>query len=400
MRVILIIIFNVLLTNVFCALPMSPDNLGILQLKQEVEAKSLLQVEASQEQAAASQGFEKKIIITEDLGTYSSIKHLKKISPELLKDFSSDKIPYFGHRLFKKLNLELSKLSLETSNIPDDYTIGVGDRFSIHVWNQTQDQIVPVSVNSLGVIKFPLAGEIFVKGVLKSQLRSYLLKNLSKFYKTLNLSFEFIKLRQLPVYVTGEVRSPGVYMANAMSTPLQLIIGAGGPTLEGSLRSIELINGSKTLATIDFYKYLLTGKLKRKLFLKAGNSLHIPLASKTIAVLGQVKRPGIFELKAWEKLSHLLSYAGGVLSDANTSSLQLIRFVTDGRAQLRDINFSKNKKFTLSDGDVLLVHPRLEEIQNRVQISGNIYRPGIYEWTKKLDLLTLIERAQGLKKET
>ncbi|PCJ17857.1 MAG: hypothetical protein COB02_12375 [Candidatus Cloacimonadota bacterium] len=399
MKMFLVIFFNLFLMCSF-AISMGSENLGILQLKQELEAKSLLKAESSKEEVAASQGFEKKIIIIEDVGEFPSITHIKKISPNLLDGFVDKKISYFGHRLFKKLNLELSKFSLETSNVPDDYKIGVGDRFSIHVWNQTQDQIVPVSVNSSGMIKFPLAGEIFVKGIKKEELKSFLLKRLSRFYKTLNLSFEFIKLRQFPIYITGEVRSPGVYMANAISTPLQLIIAAGGPTFEGSLREVELIQGNKSFKKIDFYQYLLTGKFDRNFYLKSGNSIHVPLTKKTIAVLGEVKRVGVFELKSWEKLSHLISYAGGVLSNANTSSFQVVHFNKDGRSVLKDIDFSKSQKVLLADGDVLMVHPRLEEIKNKVLIRGNVYRTGLFEWKNGLTLKKLIKKAQGIKEDT
>ncbi|MCO4781300.1 MAG: SLBB domain-containing protein [Candidatus Cloacimonetes bacterium] len=395
-----LILFLLCLTASLAAPEEIKDKIGVASFKKESEAKKLLELETTKEKAAASQGFEKKIEVVEDYGTFSSITHLKKISPEFLKGVDSDKLEYFGHRLFKKLNLELSKIALQSVNVADDYKIDVGDRFSIHIWNQTQDEIVPVSVNSLGMIKFPLAGEIFVKGVEKNKLANHLLKKLSKYYKTLDLSFEFIKLRQFPVYVTGEVKSPGVYMANAMSTPLQLMIAAGGPTLEGSLRSLEIIKRDKTIASIDLYHYLLTGKFKKSQQLSPGMSLHVPIAKKTVAVLGQVRRVGVFELKPWEKLSHLVTYAGGVLAEANTSSLQLIRFGKNGKSSLKDLNFSKQSTAILADGDVLLVHPRLEEIQNRVFISGNIYREGSYEWTSKLTLKSLIEKAQGFKKDT
>lgn len=383
------------------AAPISPKgDVGIIALKKEVEAKKLLETESKKDSVSAAQGFEKKIEVVEDIGTFSSIAHLKKVSPGLLKTVDSEKLEYFGHRLFKKLNLELSKIALQSVNVPDDYKLDVGDRFSIHIWNQTQDEIVPVGVNSLGMIKFPLAGEIFVKGVQKDKLKKHLLKNLSKYYKTLNLSFEFIKLRQFPVYVTGEVRSPGVYMANAVSTPLQLLIAAGGPTLEGSLRVIELIKNEKTISSVDLYHYLLTGKFRKKLQISAGVSLHVPLAKKTIAVLGQTRRVGVFELKNWEKLSHLVSYAGGFLADANTSALQLIRFGRDGKSELRDLSFSKASDSRLKDGDVLITHPRLEAITNKVTISGNIYREGTFEWNSALTLKKLIVNAQGLKQDT
>lgn len=373
---------------------------GMMALKKEVEANALLENESNKEKVAAAQGFEKRIEVVEDFGTFSSIDHLQKISPELLKGLKTDKLEYFGHRLFKKLNLELSKITLESVNVPDTYKLNTGDRFSIHIWNQTQDEIIPVGVNSLGMIKFPLAGEIFVKGIQKSLLKKHLLKNLSKYYKTLNLSFEFIKLRQFPVYVTGEVRFPGVYMANAVSTPLQLLIAAGGPTLEGSLRVVELIRNEKTVSSIDLYQYLLTGKFKQKTQMSAGTSLHVPLAKKTIAVLGQSRRVGVFELKPWEKLSHLVSYAGGFLADANTSALQLIRFGKDGKATLKGMNFSKDSNTQLKDGDVLIIHPRMEEIKNSVSIHGNIYREGTFEWNQDLTLKKLITKAQGLKVDT
>jgi protein involved in polysaccharide export with SLBB domain len=319
---------------------------------------------------------------------------------ELFRSFSLDDLQLFGRDVFQRVHLELSRIPLHQRKVPDQYPLGPGDRLSIHVWNQTQDQIISGEVNARGRIHFPLAGEIKVQGIRKQELEAYLLRKLEPFYRDLKISFDLVQLRQFPVYVTGEARVPGVFIGSALSTPLQLLMANGGPNHRGSFRSVRLLRDGKLVQVFDFYNFLLHGTLESQFFLEAEDVLHIPLSQKRVAVVGRVKRQSIFELQSDEHLKTALEFAGGLEADADRNLVQVLSFDALGKPQVRDLKLSSTSDAPLSDGSIILIHPTQNPLMNKVEIFGNIYKPGTYQWTQGMTVSDLVQRSQGQKRDT
>jgi len=331
---------------------------------------------------------------------FPTLELMRSKEAGLFKSFSLDSLKLFGREVFQRVQLELSRIPLRQRKVPDQYPLGPGDRLSIHVWNQTQDQVIAAEVNAGGMIRFPLAGEIRVQGIRKQELQAYLASKLSPFYRDLKISFELVQLRQFPVYVTGEARVPGVFIGSALSTPLQLLMANGGPNHRGSLRTVRLIRGGKPLKVFDFYSFLLQGTLESEEFLEAGDVLHIPLAERRVAVVGRVKRQAIFELAKNENLQAALDFAGGLEADADRNLIQILSFDASGRPRVRDLSLAKASQSKLEDGSIILVHPAENPLMNKVEISGNVYKPGIYQWTQGMTVAELVHRSQGQKPDT
>ena len=199
----------------------------------------------------------------------------------------------FGVGVFRKLTLQLSRIPQQQRHVPANYVLGSGDQLRIHAWNESQDQTLSVEISQKGTIQFPLAGELFLRGVKKSDLNDYLKQSLSKYFKNLNVSSELTVLRQFPVYVTGEVRLPGAYVATALSTPIQLLMASGGIQSNGSLREVQILRDGKLIGKVDLYDFLMSGRINEKVLFKSGDVLHVPLAERNVAVLGKVRRPAI-----------------------------------------------------------------------------------------------------------
>ena len=55
------------------------------------------------------------------------------------------------------------------------------------------------------------------------------------------------RFRSIQVYVTGEARRPGVYTVSSLSTLVDALFASGGPSVQGSMRHIELRRGGATV---------------------------------------------------------------------------------------------------------------------------------------------------------
>ena len=61
------------------------------------------------------------------------------------------------------------------------------------------------------------------------------------------------------MFVVGDVVTPGSFRISSAGTALSALYAAGGPTLSGWLRAIEVRRGSPVVSTLDGYGYPLHG---------------------------------------------------------------------------------------------------------------------------------------------
>ena len=203
------------------------------------------------------------------------------------------------------------------------------------LWGETEFRQV-LNVNKEGFIFIPEIGQVFVNGLNLTLLESKLFRVLSKSYNSLEpegreattfLDVSLGNLRPLRIQVLGEVSQPGAYSVSPSATLFSSLYYFNGPTIFGSLRDLRLIRADKQIATIDFYDYLLTGTQPNDQKLQLDDVVFIPKRKKTITILGEVNRPGIYELKDKESLSNLISMAGDLKVTAYLDRAQIDRIV-------------------------------------------------------------------------
>ncbi len=325
-----------------------------------------------------------------------TIAYLASREPVLFENIDLSSLRRFGDEIFDILPGDRSRLSLQQAVVPDSYRLGPGDELEVHFWNQTQNEMLRSTVSQDGRIAFPLAGEVSVAGVVHGELRNVLLNQLRRYYTEIDLSFRILRLRTFPVFLTGEVERPGMVIANALMSPIRLLMFQGGPGPRGSFRSFHQIRSGKIVQTFDLYSLLMEGLVNTNVYFQPDDVLHIPLAKRRVALLGAIRRPGIFELEEGESLQKLLKFGGGFEGGADRSLLQVIRFNLKGQAMIEDLDSKVYGSTLLGDGDVAIAHIIQQPIQNKVQVDGHVFRPGIFEWTDGLNVAKLVEKAQGL----
>lgn len=297
----------------------------------------------------------------------------------------------------------LFQSSSQTAVVPvsPDYVVGPGDTLVINIWGSVQETF-PVEVDREGKIMLPKAGPLYIWGLEFKEVEGRIKERLSQYYTNFYMDLSMGKLRDIQVYVMGDVKKPGTYKINSQASIFQALYAAGGPTKLGSLRRVKLIHTDGKDEEIDLYPYLLQGKMIKPAKVQSGDTIFVPSIGDVVAVAGNVKRPAIYETKSTIPLEDLLSFAGGIIPTGDLQRLQVERIHNNEKRVMFDIELERKDvgKFSLEDinmqnGDILIISPIVRLKHNFVSIIGNVERPGEYALSKDMHVSDLIKRAKG-----
>jgi len=343
----------------------------------------------------AFEAIEKAVIVNEPFGL--------KEGQEVAKNTSS--VSLFGYDFFNN-----SKISFTPSiniAVPKNYQIGPGDEIMIDLWGASEITYKAI-VNNSGSIKINGVGFIYINGfTLESASRKIISKLKRKHagisaannsYNKINTNITVSKIRTVQVNIIGEVKVPGTYALNSLSTVLNALYAAGGPTKMGTFREVQLIRANKQVAALDVYEYMLFGTQAGNLKLQDQDVLLVAPYKNLVSVEGAVKRAGIYELKEGQTLAELVEYFGGFTPIAYTNLLTVER-LNGTQKEIREVALKDAKNFTMQAGDKLVVQEILDEYQNKITIEGEVYRPGNFELLENMSLKDLIEKAAGVTPE-
>ena len=305
----------------------------------------------------------------------------------------------YGFQLFNSENLTFEPpVNIPT---PQNYVLGIDDELAISIWGASQ-QNYQLRIETNGAISIPDIGPVYVSGMEFSKAKELIKKRLIAIYQGMEGSspntyaeVSISNLRSIKINVIGEAMAPGTYTLPSTASAFNALYLSGGPNENGSFRKIQIIRDNKTIKTIDVYDYLINANMQGNIQLREQDIIYIPTYTKRVEANGAFKRTGIFELTEKEKLSDLIRYLGGFSDQAFKAQLSLTR-ITDTEKKVIDISQSIYDSFVPSNGDVIVASGIIDRFENRVNISGAVFRPGTYELTEKLKLSGLIKKAQGV----
>jgi protein involved in polysaccharide export with SLBB domain len=303
----------------------------------------------------------------------------------------------FGSELYTSVAPSFEpNMSLAT---PMNYVLGPNDVLSVSVYGvQVYDGELPVSAE--GFVNVPNVGQIKVAGMTIELATQRMKTAMSRVYSTLSsggskLAVTLSKIRSIKVNVIGSV-FPGTYTVSSLSSVFNVLYLAGGPRQFGTFREIELVRANQPVRKIDLYRFLANGDQSDNIGLKDNDVIRIPAYKTRVELQGQVKRPGIFEVLPGENFSDILAFASGFTDTAYMASVKVYQR-NDRERTVKDLARDNYQAFTPQTGDVIVASRILNRFQNRVKITGAIFRPDIYELTNGLKVADLIRRADGLK---
>lgn len=316
----------------------------------------------------------------------------------------------FGREIFsgKELSFE-PDLNIPT---PKDYVLAAGDELLINVWGDSELNL-KLKLSPEGTILIPNLGPVVVGGLTIEAAEARLRQELSRIISTLSgggyaaepdaaggntfVSVSLSQIRSIKVNIVGEVTAPGTYTLPSFATLFNALYAAGGVNRIGTLRTIKVFRASREVASLDVYDYLLKGNYQTNIRLQENDMIMVGAYDKLVVVRGKVKRERIYEMKAGETLQDLLNMAGGFTGDAYRKDVRVKR-KTDSRYRIATVTEDQFAVFQMHDGDSLQVDSIIPFYENRLTISGAVWRPGEYEYGPSLHTVRqLVEQAAGLK---
>lgn len=297
------------------------------------------------------------------------------------------------------------------------YVLGGGDRVFIDIFQVPQysgEYQIPVD----GVLYLPLIGGISVQNLTLVDATDAISRAYARFLKRPIITVRLLSPRPVNVFVSGEVTRPGAFSLNLIGgagdnpgvqypTLAQAIQQAGGITLAADISQIEVRRrraggGSDQVFTVNLQQPLRTGDRTQDLTLRDGDTIYIPTQTtvnltenrqlatlsfatdpnrpRTVAVVGEVKRPGSYVLVGaapaerggtiggLPTLTLALQQAQGIRPLADIRNIQIRRLTSNGTEIIIPINLWQllqtgdfSQDAVLQEGDTVIV-PKATEI--------------------------------------
>ena len=333
-----------------------------------------------------------------DLDTKRKFPQTNPLLNPPLENVKSSKV--FGTELFANTNLTFEPdLRMPT---PKNYVIGPDDELLLNIYGMNMSQQT-LKVSPDGTVNVKYAGVVNVNGLTIEGATSVLKSRLAKYYPALNsgqtkLQLALGNIRSIRVILIGAINRPGTYTLPSLANLFNALYVSGGPTENGSFRNIELIRNNKVVQVADLYDFLLKGDLSANIRLEDNDVIRVPFATNMITLNGQLNRPGIFELHENETLKDAISFAGGFKSKAFKGRITGNRY-SDFDRRVIDVSGDSLQMFKPKNGDEYFIDSVVNRYQNRVIVSGAVFKPGAYAVENGMTLKQLINKAQGLKED-
>ena len=305
----------------------------------------------------------------------------------------------FGHNIFSNPNLTFEpNYNIAT---PVDYRLGPGDEVIIDVWGASETTIRQ-TISPEGSILVNTLGPVYLSGKTVGEANQYLKQEFARIYvsgtaPTTDVKLTLGEIRSIQVNVMGEVMIPGTYTLSSFSSVFHALYSAGGVNKIGSLRHIKIVRNGDVVAELDVYDLLMKGKMKDDIRLQDGDVVLVDPYISLVQILGKVKRPMFYELTKEENMKTLLEYAGGFTGDAYKKAVRVVR-KTGRELQIYNVDEANFASFRMDDGDVVTVDSVLNRYENRVEIRGAVYRPGLYQLDGSVNTVkNLLAKAEGVR---
>lgn len=255
----------------------------------------------------------------------------------------------------------------------------------------------------------------------KDSLRNVFLK----YFRGIDADITLLAMRTFTVLVAGEVKRPGITLAQPINRVSTVIENVGGITAIGSRSRIELRRGGTFYKRVDLEKFKRSGNTDVNPYVQDGDVIYVPRMEKSVIIIGAVlgKReyeitpPELmtakttpvsavpaynpFEEQTGEGMYELLD--GETVSDILTKTIvapwaDLTSVYIERKGEKIDINLAEvlaheqsEKNIVMQDGDVLYV-PAIHAV---VYVEGQVVNPGTFKFQPNLQAKDYIGFAGG-----
>ena len=268
-----------------------------------------------------------------------------------------------------------------------NYRIVEEDILRMDVWGEPQLSNMQMQVTPDGKINVPYLGTIQAAGLTQAELTASIVRTLEEMELVANADVQItiLSLHQPTARVLGEVNRAGAIVFKDGDTVIDAVAQAGSYTGNAMLESASLTrkNAEKPIP-INLKRMFDDGDLSQNYVLQNGDTIYIPPEdyNNKIYVLGQVYRPGIYDLKDNTTVLTAISMANGATERGALKNTVVIRG-NPSKPERVSCNLTKlfekadmSQDVTLQPGDVVIVpetrRPNWPEISSILSTIMNI----------------------------
>ncbi|MEO1429967.1 MAG: SLBB domain-containing protein [Cyanobacteria bacterium J06632_19] len=369
----------------------------------------------------------------------------------LLKLFAQ---PLVGVMLLTAVTVALEPVNpvVAQQRIRSSYALGGGDRIKVNVFEVPEysgEYVVPPG----GAVNLPLIGSVSVGGLTTEQAADAIAQRYARFLRRPIISVNLLSPRPINVFIAGEVTRPGAYTLSLQGgagqdpgiqypTVLAALTTAQGVTLSADITQVKLrrklANGRQQTVNLNLDDLIKTGRRSQDITLRDGDTIFVPTSKyfdiararniaaanfaadptkpRTVAVVGEVQRPGSYLVTSGDAqaggtqdtgvpsvsgqptVTRALQLAGGITPQANVRNVIIRRPTRTGGQQIININLWRlltsgdvDQDIIVQDGDTI-VFPTATELnpaeatqlatttlspsQIQVNVVGEVKKPG------------------------
>ncbi|MBF2017041.1 MAG: SLBB domain-containing protein [Rivularia sp. T60_A2020_040] len=343
----------------------------------------------------------------------------------------------------------------QAARIRSNYALGGGDRIRVNVFEVPEysgDYVIPPG----GAVNLPLVGSVSIEGLTTEQAADAISKRYERFLRRPIISVNLLSPRPINVFVAGEVTRPGAYTLSLEGgagqdpgiqypTVLAALTTAQGVTLSADITQVQLRrqlgNGRQQTVNLDLDDLIKTGRSFQDITLRDGDTIYVPTSTnfnvatarniaaanfaadptrpRTVAVVGEVIRPGSYlvtsgateggrnnqngapNISGQPTITRALQQAGGITPQANVRNVIIRRPTRTGTEQIINVDLWRlltsgdvNQDIVVQDGDTI-IFPTATEInpaeatqlatttlspsQMQVNVVGEVKKPGVVQ---------------------
>jgi polysaccharide biosynthesis/export protein len=294
----------------------------------------------------------------------------------MMQDFSKNRWTKISRMTFLAFLVWLTMAPLSETAASDDaaYRLGSGDVVKISILAGGEEQVAKeMVVGDTGDVTVPFIGKLPAAGLTINELEKQIVTPLARdYFVEPQVHLQIEEYRSLQFFISGAVKSPGIFSLDFIPSIMDLIAKAGGVTAErgnlayvlrgvkdpvrmaeetGALEELdadaptESIAGTKPII-VDLQRLLDEGDMTENIRLATGDTVYIPPGTKLdqattkIYVQGKVKRPGVFEYQPGMTALAACIMAGGFDQFAAPNRARVIRH-TDKERNVITIDLKK-----------------------------------------------------------
>ncbi|MEB3218891.1 MAG: SLBB domain-containing protein [Nostocales cyanobacterium 94392] len=332
-----------------------------------------------------------------------------------------------------------------------NYALGGGDRIRVNVFEVPEysgDYVIPPG----GAVNLPLVGSVPIEGLTTEQAADAIARRYARFLRRPIISVNLLSPRPINVFVAGEVTRPGAYTLRLEGgagqdpgiqypTVLAALTTAQGVTLSADITQVQLrrriAGGRQETINLNLDDLIKTGRSFQDITLRDGDTVYVPTSRnfnvatarniaaanfaadptrpRTVAVVGEVIRPGSYlvtsgaiegggnnqntpNISGQPTITRALQLAGGITPQANVRNVIIRRPTRTGTEQIINVDLWRlltsgdvNQDIVVQDGDTIIfptateINPAeatqlatttLSAAQMEVSVVGEVKRPG------------------------